>query len=269
MLRRLRILVFDFTAEGSAAEELAREGAARVLDASDAAKATQLWDSLVSIAIDVAASGGSRDRAELVAELASKGFRLAGDRRLGNVRAAIAEASSMALADIDDRIGSARLTRAEHVSAVHETMERGRYVEIRGDAGVGKSGVLKHFATLLGGEGQIIVLSPGRTPAGGWSALRGQLGFDGAARELLTDIASGGGAALFLDNLKLVDPDEQRTVVDLVRAAADVAGFSVVATARLEFAFEEGSWLPADAIEKLGQATPVVIGELSAVDITS
>jgi ABC-type phosphate/phosphonate transport system ATPase subunit len=38
------------------------------------------------------------------------------------------------------------LTRHQRVAQVRVALDGGRYVEIRGYAGIGKSGVLKHFA---------------------------------------------------------------------------------------------------------------------------
>src|SRR5215510_9000788 len=64
-LRRLQILVFDFTAQSSSAEEPAKERAARVLHPDDAARAAGLWARLVELAIRVGASGGDRKREEL------------------------------------------------------------------------------------------------------------------------------------------------------------------------------------------------------------
>jgi MoxR-like ATPase len=89
--------------------------------------------------------------------------RIAGDRRHSSARARLAEASRDALADISDRVGDVILTRHERVAAVHAALDGGRYVEIRGDAGVGKSGVLKHFAEQIATEARVVVLSPGRT----------------------------------------------------------------------------------------------------------
>src|SRR5215468_1704762 len=65
LLRKLQILVFDFTAQSSSAEELAKERAARVLHPDNAARAAGLWARLVELAIRVAASGGDRKREEL------------------------------------------------------------------------------------------------------------------------------------------------------------------------------------------------------------
>ena len=55
------------------------------------------------------------------------------------------EASGQALADMVDCIGGTVLARTERVEAINEARDQGRYLEIRGDAGVGKSGVLKHL----------------------------------------------------------------------------------------------------------------------------
>jgi len=268
-LARLQILVFDFTAAGSATEELARDRAAQVLPPEDRAKAASLWSTLTDLALEVAANGGDRDRARLVADLQAKDFRLAGDRRFERVRAAVAEAARHALADIDDRVGNASLGRIERTAAVHAALNEGRYVEIRGDAGVGKSGVLKHFAELSGSQARVVVLSPGRTPAGGWSAMRSQLGFDGTARELLADLTTDGAAALFVDNLDSFDDGERRTVNDLVREAVGIPGLSVVVTARRNFGVDEPSWLPKSAVDALGRAPPVVIDDLSSAEVLS
>jgi putative protein kinase ArgK-like GTPase of G3E family len=51
----------------------------------------------------------------------------------------------------------------------HET--KSRYVEIRGDGGVGKSGVLKALASQLIQQSNVIVLSPNRAPEKGWAGL--------------------------------------------------------------------------------------------------
>jgi hypothetical protein len=268
VLARLQILIFDYTAVGSAAEELSRERAVRVLPPQDAMNASSLWNALTDLSEEIAADGGDRDHTRLIDDLVSKSIRIAWDRRLTDVRAAIAEASSQALADMEDRIGATTLARTERVEAVNEALEQGRYVEIRGDAGVGKSGVSKHFAELFAAEGRIVVLSPGRTQLRGWTTMRNVLAFNGTARDLLGDLASDGGAALFIDNLDSFSDEEQRTVNDLVRAAAEVPGMSVVATARRNFGIEEPSWLDADAVKALGAAQPVMIEELSEADIT-
>jgi len=267
LLGRLQILVFDFTAQGSSSEELAKERAAHALHPDDTPLAGNLWNTLVELALEIAVSGGDRTCDRLSEDLRRQAFCLAGQRRYFPIRATLAEASSAALADIDDRVGEVMLTRHERVSAVHAALDSGRYVEIRGDAGVGKSGVLKHFAEQIATESRIVVLSPMRTTPKGWTAMRAVLGFDGTARDLLIDLAGNGGAILFIDNLDFFTDEERLTVIDLVREAPSVPGFAVVATARSNFGIDEPNWLPSDALDRLGRTEPIIIGQLSDSEV--
>ena len=111
------------------------------------------------------------------------------------------------------------------------------------------------------------MLTPGHVTPRGWTAMRNVVSFDGTARELLTDLAANGGVILCVDNLDLFGDEGRTTVVDLVRAAADIPGLSVIATARRSFGVDEPSWLPADAIKRLGPAEPVIVGELSDTEL--
>lgn len=267
VLRRLQILVFDYTAVGSSAEELSRERAVRVLPGEDAANASTLWSVLTDLSEEIAADGGDRDRARLIADLAQKSIRVASTRRFTEARAAVAEASAQALADMADRVGGTVLARSEWTQAINDARDQGRYLEIRGDAGVGKSGILKHLAELFAAEGQIVVLSPGRTPPRGWTGMRASLGFNGTARDLLSDLASDGGAALFIDNLDSFGDDERITVNDLLRASSEVPGVTVIVTARRNYGVYEPSWLDEKAIAALGPAPAVVIEELTDTEV--
>jgi hypothetical protein len=255
LLRRLQILIFDFTAPGSASHDLALERAVRVLHADDGSRAGALWVSLIELAIDMAKSGGDRNRETTLQALAPHGYRFVGERRHAAVRAALAEASRLALADIRNRVGRVVLTRQERVTATREALDSGRYVEVRGDAGVGKSGVLRQMAEAMQAEGQVIVLSPGRCVPRGWPAMRSQLGFDGTLHELLVELANDGGATIFVDNLDSFDAEERLTVVDVVREASVIPGVSVFATARPGFGIDEPSWLPSDALTRLAKPT--------------
>jgi hypothetical protein len=175
---------------------------------------------LVELSIAIAKSGGDRTSEALKEGLGQKGFRLAGDRHNQSALATLAEASENCLADIEDRVAGVFLTRHQHVASVHDALDHGRYVEIRGDAGVGKSAVLKHFAEQALAEGRIVALSPGRTVGKGWAVMRSVFQFDGTARQLLSDLAASGGAFLFIDSLDFFSEEERHTVVDLVRDAA-------------------------------------------------
>ena len=69
VLARLQILTFDYTAVGSAAEELSRERAIRVLPSASATNASSLWSALTDLSEEIAADGGDRDRTRLIADL--------------------------------------------------------------------------------------------------------------------------------------------------------------------------------------------------------
>lgn len=267
LLRRLQILTFDFTATGSASQDLALERAVRVLHTDDGSRAGAFWVSLIELAIDVAKSGGDRARETALQALALLGYRFAGERRHAATLTALAEASRLALADIRNRVGNVVLTRHELVTATRAALDSGRYVEVRGEAGVGKSGVLRHMAEAMQTEGQVMVLSPGRCVPRGWPAMRAQLGFDGTLRELLVELANDGGATIFVDNLDSFNVEERLTVVDVIREASLVLGVAVVATARPEFEIDEPKWLPSDALARLIQTEPITIDELSKAEI--
>ena len=268
LLSCFQILPFDYTAPGSAFEAWDKERAAGALHSDDAHYAGDFRKRLVQLATETASSGGDLDRARLKERLQEGSFRLAGIRQYATARVALAEASRHALEDIGDQVGHTSLLRTDLINSTRMALTQGRYVEIRGDAGVGKSALLKHTAQQLATEAPIIVLSPRRTTGGGWTKMRSVLRFGGTARDLLVDLASSGGATLFLDGLDFFTEEERLTARDLVHEASDVPGFEVIATARRDFGLEEPNWLPEAALEKLGRAESVLVGELSTAEVS-
>lgn len=266
LLRRFQILPFDFDVVGSEWEQLMLERARRSLHDEEVHLAGSLWSRLVGHALALATTGGSVTMGELRQELHE--FRFAGERRYATARRAVAEAARLAYDDIDDDVGGVILSRSAHLASLRASMDRGRYIEVRGDAGVGKSALLRHLAAQLSAEARVVFLSPGRTTPGGWPAMRAQIGFADGAADLLSDLAAGGGAVLFLDNLDRFSPGEQTTVRDLVCEASTVPGLFVVASARREFGLEAPSFIPDDAVARLGRAPPLLVDELGDQDLT-
>ncbi len=267
VLSRMQILPFDYTARGSSCESWDKERAAGALHSDASHGAGDLLKHLIETVVEAQSSGGDFDQKRLIEHLGESSFRLAGRRDLGVARASLSEAARHALADVEDQVGDVSLLRTHLLNAVRSARTQGRYIEIRGDGGVGKSALLKHFAQQLSGEAPIIVLSPKRVPGGGWLSMRLLLRFDGSLRSLLVDLASSGGATLFLDGLDFFSHDERMTVCDLVREASEVSGFDVIATARRNFGLEEPNWLPTAALERLGHAEPVAVGELNDAEV--
>ncbi|MDI3560217.1 hypothetical protein [Bradyrhizobium sp. Arg816] len=270
LLSHLQVLAFDFEQPGSACAQLARERCALILAPQDAGRAGELWDSLQQIALHVDAAGGDLDATMLRERLtAERAFRLAGDRRLHLARERLAEAAENTLATIGSHVHGVAIDRSGRVAAALDALEQARYLEIRGAGGVGKSGVLKDLAQRIGVESRLVVVAPHRVPAGGWAALQAQLGCDANAREFLTDLAGDGGGTLFIDGLdRFDDPGQRATVADLIGAVAQVRGFRIVVTARLDFDADARAWLPAQALQDLGEAPPLVIEELDDDEVT-
>jgi energy-coupling factor transporter ATP-binding protein EcfA2 len=269
ILRRFQILVFDFNQEGSSTEILVRDRCGMLLAPEDASKVNAFWQTLVTLTLESAAKGGEKTPAQLRETLVNEyHYHFAGDRQLANARAALQEASFGALQDISVLVGSVHVDRAAHIENFYASLDKGRYVEIRGASGVGKSGVLKHIAEQISLEARVIVLSPARTLPHGWLSLQATLGCTASARDFLSDLASDGGAVLFIDGVDIFeDEDKKTTVRDLVRAAASVPNFSLVVTARGDFGKDEPSWLPKEALDALGRAPAVLIDDLNADEI--
>ena len=269
ILRRFQILTFDYDAPGSQSSELALERARHVLEPEDALRASAFWKALTETAIRAAASGGDLDRARLLAELALvDGFRVLGSQRNRAPREALSQAASLAAADLRRNIAGVTLARSAQLEAVRDARDVGRYVEIRGGPGVGKSGLLGMLVQQVLTEARAIVLSPERAIPGGWLAFKSALGIDTSPQAFLSDLASDGGAVLFVDSLDFFDDAAKRvTVIDLVRSAAEVPNFQVIVTVRPDFDKEEPNWLPSDALASLGRAPPVVVKELGAEEI--
>lgn len=269
ILRRFRILTFDYDAPGSQSYELALERARHLLAPDEASRASVFWKALTETAIRVAAAGGALDRSRLIAELVQvDNFRLIGSRRSRAPRETLSEAASLAAADLQRSVAGVTLARTTQLEAVRDAQDVGRYVEIVGGPGVGKSGLLGMLVQQVLTEARAIVLTPDRTISGGWLQFKSALGVDVSPKAFLTDLASDGGAVLFVDSLDLFDdPGKRATVKDLVRTAAEVPGFQVIITARTNFDKDEPNWLPPEALGRLGRAPPVVVEELGPEEI--
>ena len=263
ILRRLHILTFDFTAPESSAQELAQERCARALEPSDAGRAADLWKLLTEIATEAASSAGDRDRPQLLEDLQKYSFRLAPASSNAGALRVLADLSRSALEDIDDAVSGISLARTDYASAVHTALDEHRYVDIRGNAGVGKSGILRHFAEQLNEESPVLVLTPERTPGGGWLELRSKLGFDGNCHELLCDLARNGAAIVFIDNLDFFPREARLTAIDILRQAESVPGLTVITTARREYGEVVKGWLPQNLIDKMKPSSPILVEELT------
>lgn len=266
LLRKLTILVFDFNTPGSNSEQSAINQAFNILHRDQKSQARSFWEVLIILTSNAAAVGGSYTRLTLLEELRLRAFLFSGYKDYLSAYDSLKEGTDYALKSITDQIGNITLMREKYFTAIQRALDKGRYIEIQGDGGVGKSVLLKQFASEQMKKSRAIVFRPGRTTPRGWTALKAELQFKGSAKELLTDFASQGGATIFIDNLDFFNDEERTTIIDLVQAAADVQGVYVIATARRNFGKEEKNWLPSDALKRLG-CIHILIDNLSEPEI--
>jgi hypothetical protein len=234
LLRRFKILVFDFESPGSDYDHRAREQGRALLALKQVALAADLWSALADAALACDAAGGGMDRPELIRILQeTHGFSFGDRPDLREVHARLSEASADALADIKDDVSGARLSRVELVEAADQALEQNRVVQIVGAAGVGKSGILKYLALRQRGDGTTIVLSPGRIVSGGWTRMAQVIGCAAGRNELFNELGCGGGATLFIDNIdQIEDAEAWLTVRDLLRNVIECTGWRSVFTTR-------------------------------------
>ncbi|MER9227900.1 hypothetical protein [Mesorhizobium sp. M0184] len=264
LLRRMLILEFDFEAMAPIARAHGLALARVALADEDVARAEALWSRLTDLSIKTGTTGGKIDRDSLRADLAEAGFRLAGDRDYGLARAKLAELARNTLSHIGTSVAGVTLPRLEAVAAVDDASEAHRFIEIRGDSGVGKSWVLRHVAERVARQAPIIVLDCDSTPAGGWLPFSNALGIPGSAGEFLTDLAASGAAMLFVDGIDMFDDrGRQRTIIELMRAASTIPGFTVIATTRTAGHVDIEPWLDEEIVAALGGVQPVPVGPLS------
>ncbi len=268
LLRRMLILEFDFEATVPITRTYGQALARMALADEDVDRAEALWSRLTDLSIKTGTTGGNIDRHALRANLAEARFRLAGDRDYGPARARLAELAQNTLFHFGTNVAGVTLLRSEAVAAVDDASEAHRFIEIRGDTGVGKSWVLRHVAERVARHAPIIVLDREATPAGGWLPFSNALGIPGSAVEFLTDLAASGGAMLFIDGIDMFDDrGRQRTIIELMRAASAIPDFTVIATMRTVGNVDVEHWLDEDIVAVLGGAHPVHVGPLSDDEI--
>jgi hypothetical protein len=268
LLRRILILEFDFEASAPIARTYGLALARMALADEQVARAEALWSRLVDLSIQTGTRGGEINTAALKANLAEADFKLAGEREYGPARARLAELAQNTLSPIGTSVAGVTLPRLAAVAALDDGVETQRFIVVRGDTGVGKSWVLRHYAERVAANSPIIVLDREATPPNGWLYLANALGIPGSADAFLTDLAASGGAYLFIDGIDMFDDaGRQRTISELLRAAGAIPGFTVIATARQTGARNAIPWLDDRILTALGGMHTVKVGALSDEEV--
>ncbi|MHA7062879.1 hypothetical protein [Azospirillum argentinense] len=255
-LRHFVLLHFDFEREAASRDRLhAVERLAHALAPSDADRATDLWQALVDKADGMKSAAGSVDRAALVEDLHAR-FVFAGERRFLPDLQRLAAESRQALDDIRLDIGGVFLARQSALDSLLRATADPAFLEIVGEAGCGKSGLLRLLAERIAAHSPTLILKAGRLPVDpGWPGFARHLGLVNDPSALLTELASGASPCLFIDGVdRLTRPGEWALVNDLLRAIArapSAGRWSVVVTTRLNGLDDYREQLDPEALRSL------------------
>lgn len=220
-LSHLVVLCFDFEqTDESANRSAAIERLQLALVPEDAARAPDLWRALVDIADRAKPTAGSLDRQSLVEHLQGE-FHLAPLRVVQPDLQRIHAVSQRALDDIRTDLGGVHLSRSSLVADLNKKLTQSRLIEVVGEAGSGKSALLKLLAQPLLDEGPVLFLSAQRLPIGapGWEGLAAHWHLTTSLPDLLVELTTAARPCLFVDGIERIeDPGAWLAVNDLLRA---------------------------------------------------
>jgi hypothetical protein len=155
----------------------------------DNGRASDLWRALVGIVDAAKTTAGSVDRTQLIERLTSN-FHLAPMRQWLPAIEKLREVSARAIDDIKTDIGGVHLFRRELFEELDGYLNTDHFIEVVGEAGSGKSALLKELATRKGGEGPVLFLKASRLPndVAGWEGLASLWQLDISLNELIAEL---------------------------------------------------------------------------------
>lgn len=226
-------------------------------------QATVIWDHLIARAGEMIPAGGGATRSTLVEALTREGYSVGPAPSFWRGLQVLQRESRRALGDIKARMHGLGLHRAEAYQKVREALNgAGRFVQIDGEPGAGKSALLKEIAEECERSGPIFVLKDTRIHPRGWVAHAQVLGVSDDVPALLRELSCAGLPILFIDGIdRITDPAVQLTVNDVLKAIANEEGLSawrVLVTIREQNLKHLETWLDSDALQKLPLRTITV-----------
>ena len=251
-----QILYFDFNnEENSQSVEPAIDHIRSSLKPEERGKARQIWDHLIVLAGKTAVTGGGAKRTTLLKSLKENGLPALSNETLDKDIMEIDRDSKFGMQDIKLDIQGLHLKRNSSYDEIQEALSDGRFIQICGEPGSGKSALLKQIAEKEAQTGPVFFLKDGRIHPRGWTAHASKLGVTNDLKELLSEFACANKALLFIDGLdKITDPAVQLTVNDLVRSIAtdpDLSDWKILITVRVQNLERIFTWLDPDALKHL------------------
>jgi hypothetical protein len=263
LLKAFVIVHYDFQSEGSSRDEAnAIDRIKGTLVPEHRAEAKKIWDHMIAKAGEMIPAGGGATRTTLVDTLKKEGFTVSAAPSFWKNIQSLHRESQRALNDIKSHIQGLKLHRAEAYQSAREALTDGRFVQIDGEPGTGKSALLKGVAEECARNGPIFVLKDTRIHPKGWSAHAHILGVTDDLTALLREFACAGEPILFIDGIdKVTDPAVHLTVNDILKTIAnnaDLAAWRVLVTIREQNLKHLETWLDPDALKKLPLRTIAV-----------
>lgn len=220
-LRHFVVLHFDFEHdEASGCRIEVTERLRNALSPEDNDRARDLWRTLVEIVDAVKPTAGSVDRSLLIERLASN-FKLASLRHWLPAIEKLREVAARAIDDIKADIGGVHLTRRALIESLDDLLDTEQFVEVVGEAGSGKSVLLRNLAMRKAEEGPILFLKVSRLQGeiAGWEGLASHWRIDIPLDELITELSCIEAPCLFIDGIERISqPGVWLAVNDILKA---------------------------------------------------
>ncbi len=262
ILQRLYLLHFDYNNPASLSIENDCLRADKLLSSSTSESSRKFIDSLWVTGGELSSTAGEIDRDTLIDSLIEKGYQI--NEYISNYDSLtkIQDETKLALLGINDSICSMTLNRSYYINQVHTLFQDNNIVEICGDSGVGKSGILKAFGMQRQNDSICFSIAPERGYKGSLNLLLNNYGYNGSYRDFLNELSLGRRGYILIDNLERLSGEEQVTVKDILNAGKDIKNLKILITSRRS---NEWSWI--DTYLDTYSKTTIIINYLSQTDI--
>jgi len=246
LLSHLVLIRFDFLHAGSTHQAEAIVGLQRALAPGQVARAGALWDLLRQVARDGAGRSAVHTRASLVRALA--GWRFSGAPAFAGDMQNLRDGTRHWLDQQPNDIGGTHLTRKALRDQLSNQMAAHRLTLIKGLPGTGKTVLLRDLVQELATDGTTLFLTANRLSGRSWSEHARTMGLATTSIEpLLVEVAATGHAAVLIDGLDRIAPEQRAIVTDLLGQLLTNPALSewrVVATARDAGIEPLRNWVP-------------------------
>ena len=286
----LIILEFDFGNEGSRDRHFALETLRGLVSNHDSERSQLLYGQLVDLASTAGHTAGGYTSETLRKRLVGSGLLAAPacQRDLERLEAL----SQRTLSSIDHSVGGVVLDRTAASTDLLNRMERGGVIVLVGDAGVGKSALLRTAALARAPEGSVVALSLVRLEQiVGWEGLASRLQLDSTLDQLILSMSGTARPCLLIDGVDRIEAQGERAAVNdvlrvitrLPRAQDGSWVWSIILTTRGETLHAAQEWLDLqitpdnllrvpelgdEEVEAIGTALPHLAGVLQRPDVS-